>query len=252
MRSAREASTPMQAACRNRAGIPARGIPVAPVGGNVAAISPPSALRAPSPASEGRESVGDQLQCNRPVVRSQPVTYSQPVACNRPVACSQAFPSPAGGRRWRAAPDEGATVIATRLQAEQRAAPECRSTPPSALRAPSPASEGREPVSDQVQCNRPVARSQAFPSPAGGRRWRAAPDEGTTVIATRLQAEQRAAPECRSTPPIRPSGTFPPQAREGSRWATSCSATDQSRAARRSLLPLAGEGGAQRRMRARR
>ncbi len=50
------------------------------------------------------------------------------------------FPSPAGGRRWRAAPDEGNTL----LQAWQRAASECGRTPPSALRAPSPASGGRQ------------------------------------------------------------------------------------------------------------
>ncbi|CEF24453.1 hypothetical protein XACJK2_670013 [Xanthomonas citri pv. citri] len=56
-----------------------------------------------------------------------------------------------------------------------------------------PRKRGREPVDGQLQCNRQIACSRAFavhpenqahpgfPSPASGRRWRAAPDEGNTV-----------------------------------------------------------------------
>ncbi|QWN20552.1 hypothetical protein DGM98_10795 [Xanthomonas citri] len=45
--------------------------------------------------------------------------------------------------------------------------------PPSALRAPSPAGGGREGL---VQ--RRCSAGNPLPSPAGGRRWRVAPDEG--------------------------------------------------------------------------
>ena len=133
--------------------------------------APSPALRASSPAG-GR---GDSGQCCTVWDHADPPASRDPV------------PSPACGRRWRAAPDEG------RFSLQQPRAPS------PALRASSPAG-GR---GDSGQCCTvwdhadPPASRDPVPSPACGRRWRAAPDEGRFS----LQQPRAPSPALRASSP---------------------------------------------------
>ncbi|MBB3832769.1 hypothetical protein FHR55_000935 [Xanthomonas arboricola] len=119
------------------------------------------------------------------------------------------LPSPAGGRRWRAAPDEGRWCRASHTCGNI-----ARVLPPSALRVPSPAGGGREAFTGgegrrcrrgrEALVQRRCSAGNPLPSPAGGRRWRAAPDEGRLVPCESYLQEYR-----QTAAPIRPSGTFP-------------------------------------------
>ncbi|NIJ79018.1 hypothetical protein FHT10_000139 [Xanthomonas arboricola] len=106
----------------------------------------------------------------------------------------------------------------------------------------------------QALVERRCSAGNPLPSPAGGRRWRAAPDEGRLVPCESYLREYR-----QTAAPIRPSGTFPRRRGKGGiyrrgreafagrgsrRWCNAAAAL-----ATRCLLPRAGEGGAQRRMR---
>ncbi|NIK65822.1 hypothetical protein FHR48_003398 [Xanthomonas arboricola] len=98
----------------------------------------------------------------------------------------------------------------------------------------------------QALVERRCSAGNPLPSPAGGRRWRAAPDEGRLVPCESYLQEYR-----QTAAPIRPSGTFPRRrgreafaGRGSRRWWNAAAAL-----ATRCLLPRAGEGGAQRRMR---
>ncbi|MBB3805140.1 hypothetical protein FHR51_001274 [Xanthomonas arboricola] len=154
------------------------------------------------------------------------------------------LPSPAGGRRWRAAPDEGRWC---------RASPTCgniaRLLPPSALRAPSPAGGGREAFAGRGRrrwCNAAAALVTRCLLPWAGeggaqRRmrggWcRASPTCGN--IARRLP------PSALRAPSPAGGGREAFAGRGSRRWWSAAAAL-----ATRCLLPRAGEGGAQRRMR---
>ncbi|NIK01765.1 hypothetical protein FHR48_000374 [Xanthomonas arboricola] len=156
------------------------------------------------PRRRGKGAVGGQSKCNRH--RAQP-----------------GIPSPAGGRRWRAAPDEGRhRVRLSRLSWSRRR--DVAPIRPSGTFPPR-AREGRGGGAVAAQ---PADHAQpGIPSPADGRRWRAAPDEGRH----RVRLSRLSWSCCSDVAPIRPSGTFPRRRGKGA-GVVSCSATGRSRAAR--------------------